>query len=76
MNDEDLTDLFAGMALQGLIAARYKDSPQSLARAAYLYADAMVEAKYYEEPEAEEGITAIKPKSKRSVNVSTAKNPT
>jgi hypothetical protein len=29
-----------------------------------------------EEPEPEEGITAIKPKSKRSVNVSASKNPT
>lgn len=62
MNDEDLTDLFAGMALQGLIAAQYKDSPQYLARLAYKFADAMIEAKYAEEEPEEVGIAAVKRK--------------
>lgn len=72
MNDEDLRDLFAGLAMQGLIHHfdfdRFKQDPQRVARWAYDAADAMIEAKYAEE-EPEEGITAIKPKRKRSVNV-------
>jgi hypothetical protein len=70
MNDEDLTDLFAGLAMMGMLAA----GRRNVEREAYKIADNMIEAKYYEEPE--EGITAIKPKSKRSVNVSASKNPT
>ena len=74
MNDEDLTDLFAGLAMMGMLAA----GRRNVEREAYKIADNMIEAKYYEEPEPEpeEGITAIKPKSKRSVNVSAAKNST
>jgi hypothetical protein len=72
MNDEDLTDLFAGLAMMGMLAA----GRRNVEREAYKIADNMIEAKYYEEPEPEEGITAIKPKSKRSVNVSASKNPT
>jgi hypothetical protein len=70
MKDEDLTDLFAGLAMMGMLAA----GRRNVEREAYKIADNMIEAKYYEEPE--EGITAIKPKSKRSVNVSASKNPT
>jgi hypothetical protein len=72
MKDEDLTDLFAGLAMMGMLAA----GRRNVEREAYKIADNMIEAKYYEEPEPEEGITAIKPKSKRSVNVSASKNPT
>ena len=68
MNDEDLRDLFAGLYMQGY-TARISSSYANTAREAYLMADAMIEAKYAE-PEVEEGITAIKPKRKRSVNVS------
>jgi hypothetical protein len=71
MNDEDLTDLFAGLAMMGMLAA----GRRNVEREAYKIADAMVDAKYAS-PELEEGITAIKPKRKRSVNVSAAKNPT
>lgn len=71
MKDEDLTDLFAGLAMMGMLAAGRKNVEHE----AYRIADAMVEAKYAN-PEPEEGITAIKPKSKRSVNVSAAKNST
>lgn len=65
MKDEDLTDLFAGLAMLGMLAAGRKNVHYE----AYRIADAMIEAKYAN-PEPEEGITAIKPKRKRSVNVS------
>jgi hypothetical protein len=69
MKDEDLRDLFAGLAMQGLIRhfdfERFKEDPRLLASWAYDAADAMIEAKYYEEPEKPEvGITAIKTKRK------------
>jgi len=70
MKDEDLRDLFAGLAMQGLIQhfdfATFKDDPQRVARWAYDAADAMIEAKYDEEPEEPEepevGIAAVKRK--------------
>jgi len=69
MNDEDLRDLFAGLAMQGLIHHfdfdRFKQDPQRVARWAYDAADAMIAAKYEDnvpEPEPEVGITAIKRK--------------
>ena len=69
MDDEDLRDLFAGMAMQGLIHhfdfAKFRDDPQRVARWAYDAADAMLDAKYAdEEPEPEMGIAAIKRKRK------------
>ena len=69
MNDEDLRDLFAGLAMQGLIHHfdfdRFKQDPQRVARWAYDAADAMIKAKYAEpEHEPEMGITAIKRKRK------------
>ena len=67
MNDEDLRDLFAGLYMQGY-TARISSSYANTAREAYLMADAMIEAKYAV-PEPEMGITAIKPKRKRSANV-------
>ena len=42
MNNEDLLDLFAGMALQGLIAAKHEVSARSMAMVAYDIAEAMV----------------------------------
>lgn len=67
MDDEDLRDLFAGLAMQGLIHhfdfAKFKDDPQRVARWAYDAADAMIAAKYEERNEEPEvGITAIKRK--------------
>ena len=67
MNDEDLRDLFAGLAMQGLIHhfdfERFKEDPRLLASWAYDAADAMIEAKYCEEPEdappEEVGIAAV-----------------
>jgi hypothetical protein len=72
MNDEDLRDLFAGLALMGLTSRGVRDGSESMVAAwCYTLSDAMIEAKYAEpEPEPEMGITAIKPKRKRSVNVS------
>jgi hypothetical protein len=67
MKDEDLRDFFAGLAMLGMLSA----GRRNVEREAYKIADNMIEAKYYEEPEAEEGITAIKPKRKRSVDVPT-----
>jgi hypothetical protein len=65
MNDEDLRDLFAGLALNGMVGLGITH-PDQAAKFCYKMADAMIEAKYYEAPEVEpeEGITSIKPKRK------------
>lgn len=58
MKDEDLTDLFAGLAMMGMLAA----GKRNVEREAYRVADAMIEAKYAEvaddAPE-EVGIAAV-----------------
>ena len=69
MDDEDLRDLFAGLAMQGLLADNSSllniNGDKHLAITAYSLADAMLDAKYAEpEPEPEMGITAIKRKRK------------
>jgi hypothetical protein len=74
MNDEDLRDLFAGLAMQSIIHEVYADNLadhgcESIARKAYYMADKMLDAKYADDepepvPEPEMGITAIKPKRK------------
>jgi hypothetical protein len=70
MNDEDLRDLFAGLALMGLLAEKgdsllTSNGEKYVSEYCYILADAMIEAKYAEpEPVPEEGITAIKPKRK------------
>jgi len=75
MNDEDLRDLFAGLALMGLLADEggsllTNNGEKYVAEYCYILANAMIEAKYAESvSEPEEGITAIKPKRKRSANV-------
>jgi hypothetical protein len=50
MNDEELRDLFAGLAMQGLIQHfdfdRFKQDPQRVARWAYDAADAMLTVKH------------------------------
>jgi len=59
MKDEDLTDLFAGLAMMGMLAA----GRRNVEREAYRIADNMIEAKYDEEPEEPEvGIAAVKRK--------------
>ena len=65
MNDEDLRDLFAGMAMMGMLAAARGIPIEVCTRGAYKFADAMIEEKYADnEPEPEMGITAIKRKRK------------
>jgi hypothetical protein len=61
MNDEDLRDLFAGMAMMGMLAAARGIPVEVCTKGAYKFADAMIEAKYAKE-EPEVGITAIKRK--------------
>ena len=62
MKDEDLTDLFAGLAMMGMLAS----GKVNVERESYRIADNMIKAKYeeYEDVVPEEGITAIKPKRK------------
>lgn len=60
MNDEDLRDLFAGLAM--ISNAWIPPNIQDHAKNCYAIADAMIEAKYAE-PE-EVGITAVKRKRK------------
>lgn len=63
MNDDDLRDLFAGLALQGLASRGVMEgSEPRVATWCYVLADAMIEAKYAEPMEA--GITAVKRKRK------------
>ena len=65
MNDDDLRDLFAGLALMGLSSRGViEGSEPRVAKWCYVLADAMIEAKYYEEPEPEVGIAAVKRKRK------------
>lgn len=64
MNDEDLRDLFAGMALQGMVARERPHDCKTYAAAAYLLADAMIEAKYAK-PE-EVGITSVIKRTRKS----------
>jgi hypothetical protein len=58
MNDEDLRDLFAGLALMGLTSRGVRDgSEPSVAAWCYTLSDAMIEAKY---ATPEVGIAAVK----------------
>jgi len=64
MNDEDLRDLFAGMALQGLTSRGVMDgSEPRVATWCYVLADAMIEAKY---AQPEVGIAAVKKRVKKT----------
>lgn len=77
MNDEDLRDLFAGLAMQGILSkASSGYNRNRVAKISYELAEAMIEAKYAEpEDEAEEvGIASIKPKRKRGNDVSPTEN--
>jgi hypothetical protein len=60
MNDEDLRDLFAGLALQGLTSRGVMEgSEPRVATWCYVLADAMIEAKYAEDEPEEVGIAAV-----------------
>jgi hypothetical protein len=65
MTEEDkgmLRDIFAGLALCGLITKSI-GTPQDMAEAAYRMADAMMETRNKDDEE-ELGIAAVKPKRK------------
>lgn len=65
MNDEDLTDLFAGLAMQGMIAAGFDEPDKDLASMSYNLAEAMVQEKRTRktvQTEPDVGIAAIKRK--------------
>ena len=60
MNDEDLRDLFAGLALMGLSSRGvHENSEPQVAAWCYKIADAMIEAKYAEDEPEEVGIAAV-----------------
>jgi hypothetical protein len=42
MNNDDLLDLYAGLAMQGLLAANHAVSPESIARVSFEVAEAMM----------------------------------
>lgn len=68
MNDDDLRDLFAGLASIGCLI-RMKSFPfEVIAERSYDFADEMLKAKYAAK-ESEGGITTIKPKRRRTTNV-------
>ena len=66
MDDEDLRDLFAGLALVGMLAEGGGGAlnNRDLAMTAYAVSDAMIEAKYTSNIEPDEGIVAVKRKRK------------
>jgi hypothetical protein len=63
MNDEDLRDLFAGLAMQGMMTKQNPDDYKVCAIYAYRAADAMLVAKY---AQSEVGIKAAKPRRKKA----------
>jgi len=66
MNDEDLRDLFAGLALQGLSSRGViEGSEQRVAAWCYRIADAMLDAKYKETPE-DGGIATVVKKPRKT----------
>lgn len=59
MDDEDLRDLFAGLAMMGMLAAARGIPIEVCTKGAYKFADAMIEEKYADNvPEV--GIAAVK----------------
>ena len=64
LNDQDremLRDIFAGLALNGIIIKYGGEDTESASITAYEYADQMMLAREGKEPE-EAGIVAVKPK--------------
>ena len=62
MNDDDMRDFFAGLAMLGLLASGERG--EAVGSYAYSYADDMI-AKRNKKDEAEEGIVAIKRKYRK-----------
>ena len=71
MNDEDLRDLFAGLALMGILNGRASLGfrPDTVSVRAYETADAMIEAKYAIKELPDEGIAGVVKKSRKSKSV-------
>jgi hypothetical protein len=70
MNDQDLTDLFAGMAIQGLLTADTRTPLVSeLAEYAYDIAEAMVEERSLRTKDHGSGIMAAKKYTRKSKKV-------
>ena len=68
MSEQDkemLRDVFAGLALVGLIGRYRGEDTESATISAYEYADEMMKAREVKEPES--GIVAVKPKRRRSI---------
>lgn len=65
MEDEDLMDLFAGLAMMGYLASGYSHHDTALADDSYSIAQAMIKAKY---AKADEGIASVKPTRKKRVS--------
>ena len=68
MNDEDLRDLFAGLALNGMVGLGITH-PDQAAKFCYTMADAMIEAKYAAKELPDEGIAGVVKKSRKSKSV-------
>lgn len=49
MNEKELLTLYAGLAMQGLLAARHEVSPMSIARVSFEIAEAMVKEQAFRE---------------------------
>jgi hypothetical protein len=64
MNEKDLRDCFAMFASVGLILKHGDGYVAKIAEKSYEVADAMLEARN-KEPEAEDGIVAIKPRKRK-----------
>jgi len=65
MGDDDLRDLFAGLAMQGILhTASLGYNSNRVAEMSYELADAMIEAKYAKNEPIEAGITTVKRKRK------------
>jgi len=69
IGDDDLRDLFAMFAMNGIVSRGINEGIVSkVAENAYIMADAMMEARYKEESYAEKGITAIKKRRPRKMD--------
>jgi hypothetical protein len=68
MNDDDLRDLFAGLALNGMVGLGITH-PDQAAKFCYTMADAMIEAKYAAKELPDEGIAGVVKKSRKSKSV-------
>lgn len=62
MDDFDMRDLFAGLAMAGMLAGGARGGDEEIAINSYTLADAMLKERKYKEPE--EGIASINKRKK------------